>query len=95
MAEDFKDFDAAVDEVEDRYKKFQYGGETFEANLNVAAGDLLRWMEHGGSTESIPALLKVFFTEDDYDRLLDVDAPWSKMEDLMIWLVAELGTEKN
>lgn len=95
MAEDFKDFDAAIGEVEDRYEKFQYGGETFEVNLNVSAGPLLRWMEVGGGAQSVPALLQVFFSEEDYDRLLAIEAPWAEMELLMLWLVEELGTAKN
>jgi hypothetical protein len=93
MAEDFKDFDAAVAEVEDRYAKFQYGGETFEADLNVSAGALLTWMESGGSAESIPGLLRVFFDQDEYDRLVAIDEPWSKMEQVMLWLVGELSVK--
>ena len=97
MAEEttFKDFDDAVDEVEDRWAEFRFEGEDFKVNLNVEAGPLLRWMESANKVEGIPQLLKTFLDEDDYERLLSTGAKWPKMESLVTWLAEELGDSGN
>lgn len=91
----FKDFDQAVSEIEDRFVKFQFAGEAFEINLNVPAGKILKWMEHGNRLEAIPALLRTFLSNEDYDRLIGTNANWAKMEALVTWLAEELGGQGN
>ena len=95
MADGFKNFDDAVIEVEDRKTKFTFEGETYEVSLNVKAGPLLRWMESASRVEGIPKLLKLFLGDEDYERILDSDAEWAKLEALVLWLAQELGDSGN
>lgn len=89
----FWDFDDAEGEVAgDRWADVQFGGEHFKINLNVDGGSILRWMRLGSSSEAIPKLLEIFFPDQsDFERLLDVGAPWAKYEALGLKLVAALS----
>jgi hypothetical protein len=95
MAEGYKNFDDAIAEKEERTTKFTLAGEDFEVNLNVKAGPLLRWMESASRVEGIPKLLQLFLDEEDYQRLLDTDADWDRLEALVVWLAQELGDSGN
>lgn len=93
----FKDFDDAEGEaLEERWADVKFGDEHFKVNLNVDGGNILRWMRKGSSMEGIPLLIEIFFPDkDDYERLLNVRAPWSKYEELGLWLVSELSGESS
>ena len=95
MADGFKNFDDVVDEVEERTTKFTFEGTDYEVELNIDAGPLLRWMESASRVEGIPKLLRLFFDEAEYEKLLDSGAKWSKLERLVLWLAQELGDSGN
>ena len=98
MAEGYKnfdEFDAAEDEVAERTAKFTFQSEDYEVDLNIDAGPLLRWMESASRVEGIPKLLKLFFSEEDYEKILDSGAKWAKLEKLVLWLSQELGDSGN
>lgn len=92
---DFKNFDDAVEEEAERMTKFQFGGEAFEVDLNAKAGDILKWLDSAGTSQAVGNLLRTFLTEEDYERLLQTKASWAKMEQLVLWLVQEMGDTKN
>lgn len=88
----FKDFDQGRAEVEDRWVDVRFGGEDFKVNLNVDGGSILRWMRFGSKVEGVPKLLEIFFPDKaDFERLLDVSAPWEMYEKLGLWLTEELS----
>ena len=92
MADIFKDFDAAVAEVEERTAEFPIGGETFEVNLNIAAGPVLEWMRNSEKTEAVPKLLIMFLGEDDYNRLVaNPNVDWKRMRALVTWFAEEMA----
>lgn len=95
MAEGYKNFDDAVDEVEERHTKFTFEGTDYEVDLNIDAGPLLRWMESASKVEGIPKLMRLFFSEEDYESILDSGVKWSKLERLVLWLAQELGDSGN
>ncbi len=98
MTEDttqFKDFDDAVAEVEERRTSFQFAGEMYEVDLNVDGGSILRWMEHADKIEAIPQLLRTFLGDEDYERITDAGVEWSRYEALVSWLASELGDSGN
>lgn len=107
MSSDFKDFDAAKAEVEDRWTKFQFAGEMYEVNLNVDGGEILTWMEEGSKIQAIPKLLQTFLGMDDYKRIVNSSrvpgepkkdaggVEWSRYEALVEWLAEELAGSGN
>jgi hypothetical protein len=88
----FKDFDDAASEMEDRTVEFVIGGDTFEVNLNVPAGRVLRWMRNSQKTEAVPELLEMFLGEDDFDRLTkNPNISWNQMSALLTWFAEEMA----
>lgn len=85
------DFDAAVAEIEERPYSFLYGGNTYDIDLNVDAGLLLRWMEHADSVKAIPGMLRVFLDDEQFDQITQPGQPWQKMELVVNMLAEELG----
>lgn len=95
MSQGYRNFDEAVRETEDRTTKFTFEGRDFEVNLNVKAGPLLKWMRSASRVEGIPTLLEMFFTPEEFEWMLNSSADWSKMEELMLYLIQELGDSGN
>lgn len=87
----YKNFDEAQREIQDRTTKFTFEGRDFEVNLNVKAGPLLRWMRSASKVENIPGILELFFNEEELEWLLNSDADWPKMEELLVFLSNQLG----
>lgn len=87
------DFDQARNEVEGLEDIiFTIRDEEFKVSMaNVDAGAVLAWMEGGGTITSIPRLLRVFFDEDDYKRLLGTGLKWHEMQRMLVELAMELG----
>lgn len=104
---DFKDFDKAVSEIEDRWTDFQFAGEMYHINLNVDGGEILKWMEEGSKIQAIPKLLQTFLGDKDYERIVNASRvpgepkkeaggiEWSRYESLVEWLAEELGNSGN
>lgn len=95
MNDNFKDYDEAVAESEDRWFEFKFGDEHFKVNLNVDGAVILRWMEDSSSVASIVTLLKQLLGDDDYKRLLGTAQPWVKYEALMGDVFRKLGGPGN
>ena len=66
---EFKDFDAVEYEVFDKKEYFLYEGTYFEADLNVEAGKVLRWMRMGQTIEAVPEMLVLFIGEEQFDAI--------------------------
>ena len=99
MTDTFKDFDAVVREVEDRPVGFKLGGEDWEANLNINAGAMLKWMRSGSRIESIPALLTTLLGEEQYETFEEMlereDIPFETLEEVILWLAEQMGSSGN
>ncbi len=92
----FKNFDdAAAEEIEARVVSFTIGGEDFSCDLNVNAGEILTWMRSGSKIEGVPLILETFLSEEDFERILETKATWAAMEELIKWLMGELGGQGN
>lgn len=95
----YMDFDRADREVESRPVEFKLAGERWEADLNLNAGRLLRWMRQGSRIEAVPTLLEALLGDDQYERFedkLDEERiPFSDLEDLLVWLVKQVGGSGN
>lgn len=95
---DFRDYDEAVAELEDKWFEFRFGGEDFKANLNIDGGLMLRWLERStdrvNGAAALPELLRHVMA-DDYDRLLATKQPWPKYEALMLDVFEHLGGSGN
>ena len=95
---EFRDYDEAVAELEEKWFEFRFGGEDFKANLNIDGGLMLRWMEQSANREdragAIPAMLR-HVLGNDYERLLKTKQPWSKYESLMLDIFTALGGSGN
>jgi hypothetical protein len=91
----FKDYDAAAAEVEDRWQEFKFGGEHFKVNVNVDGSIILNWMENAQAVSSMVTLLKAIMGEDEYKRLLATRQPWAKYEMLLTDLFSLLGGPGN
>ena len=91
---DFKDYDAAEDEVEDAWWQFRFGGEDFKVNLNVDGAAILRWMRNSRNPGAIAVLLQEIMG-DDYDRLLATKQPWKKYEMLLIDVFDVVGAGRG
>ena len=92
MMPEFRDFDAAASEIEKREAIFRMGGEEFKVRLDLPAGKILRWMERGAEgIEQLPTLIRMFLSDEDYERLLDLDVSWAQMQELVDWFIKELA----
>jgi hypothetical protein len=91
----FKDFDQGVEEVEDNWAEFKYGGEEFKVNFNVPAGPILKWMRQGSKLEAIPLLLETLLPIADVERLIGTNANMGQLTELITWLAEELGGQGN
>lgn len=91
----FKDYDAAVAEVEEHVQEFKFGGEHFEVDMNVDGALILRWMENSKDVSSIVRLLKELMGDDNYERLLATGQKWPKYELLLKDLFSILGGSGN
>jgi len=88
---EFKDFDAVEYEVFDKKEYFLYEGEYFEADLNVEAGKVLRWMRMGQTIEAVPEMLVLFVGEEQFEAICDKGAQWPKLQAVVKWLAEKLG----
>jgi hypothetical protein len=90
-----KDYDQAVEEVDDKYYEFLFGGEKFSVRLNLNGGMVLSWMEGATSNRSMVDLLKMIFGDEDYKRLKDTRRPWSQYAMLINDIFEQLGGPGN
>ena len=91
----FKDFDAAQGERVSKPASFLYEGITFDVDLNVNAGKMLLWMRGGQSLEAVPDMLFMVLGEEQFDILVETDADWEKLQQVVVWLAGELGGSGN
>lgn len=91
----FKDYDQAINEVEDKWYEFRFGGEDFKVNLNVDGALVLRWMENSSNMAAIVSLTKELMGEDDYKRLLGTGQSWPKYEMLLTDFFTMIGGPGN
>lgn len=102
MTDSFKDFDAIAAELgeePDRPVTFLLAEQTWEANLTVNAGAMLRWMRTGSKIEGIPALLDALMGEKQVikleDALIEKGLDFSIMEKVILWLAEQMGDSGN
>ena len=102
MTDSFKDFDAIAAELgeePDRPVTFQLADQTWEANLTINAGAMLRWMRTGSKVEGIPALLDALMGEKQVikleDALIEKGLDFSIMEKVILWLAEQMGDSGN
>lgn len=91
---EFKDYDSAVAEIEERWYEFRFGGEDFKANLNIDGGLMLSWLDRSSQVDkaqALPELLRHVLGDGDYDRLIKTRQQWNKYEALMLDIFQELG----
>ncbi len=91
-AVEFYDFDAAMGELEDRPYGFTYGGENYTVDMNVDAGKMLMFFANSGDLKSIPILLRVFLSDEQYDAIAAAGEPFQKLELLIGKFAEELGS---
>ena len=96
----FKDFDAVErEEVTSQPVEFQLAGERWSANLNVNAGYMLRWMRSGSRVEAIPQLLIALLGEKQYEKLeealIESGYPMAVMEEVILWLAEQMGSDSG
>ena len=102
MTDSFKDFDAVAAEKgpqPDRPVTFKLAEQTWEANLTVNAGAMLKWMRTGSKVEGIPALLDALMGEKQVialeKALQKEDVDFSVMEGVILWLAEQMGDSGN
>lgn len=92
VAVEFYDFDKAMGELEERPYGFTYGGEDYTVDMNVDAGKMLVFFENSGDLKSIPTLLKVFLSDEQYAAIAGAGEPFQKLELLIGEFAKELGS---
>ena len=92
----FKDFDEAVKEEDDAKITFKVAGETFSCPAQLPAKVVLMQLkmqnEEGGiDQKDIGEWLRSIIGEETFDKLIDLDIPWTTLEKLLGWLLVQYG----
>lgn len=94
MADNYKDFDAAV--VEDDALEFTMMGKNYTLSAQLPAKVILTQMRHMDETgvvptSVIPEWLEALLGKDILDELLNKGATWPALEELLNWLLTKYG----
>tara|TARA_R100000231_G_C5297811_1_gene156625 strand:+ start:441 stop:797 length:357 start_codon:yes stop_codon:yes gene_type:complete len=92
----YKDFDEAVKEDNDVQITFKVAGETFSCPAQLPAKVVLMQLkmqnEEGGiDQKDIGEWLRSIIGEETFDKLIDLDIPWTTLEKLLGWLLVQYG----
>lgn len=94
VADNYKDFDAAV--VEDDALEFTMMGKNYTLSAQLPAKVILTQMRHMDETgvvptSVIPEWLEALLGKDILDELLNKGATWPALEELLNWLLTKYG----
>jgi hypothetical protein len=92
----YKDFDAALDEAENKAIEFKISGTDYELPGQLPARVVLtqmRFMDESGGLpqNSLPEWLESLVGKDNLDDMLDKGATWNQLDELLQWLLTEYG----
>jgi hypothetical protein len=92
----YKNFDSAVDEADENKITFTVAGKEYKVPAQLPAKVILtqlRLANDNGEvgTKNIGEWLKALLGDEIYDELLDSGITWTKLEELLTWLLEEYG----
>jgi hypothetical protein len=100
VADNFKDFDLAQEEAEEKAIKVKLGGEEYTFPHALPARTVLaqmRWMDETGSipTQVIPEWLASIIGQEVLDEMLENGATWNQLEELLTWLLEKYNLQQG
>ena len=96
----YKNFDEAVNEADDAKDYFQGSWEEYNVPAQLPAKVILTQLRLANDmgevgTKNIGEWLKALLGDEIYDELLDSGITWTKLEELLTWLLEEYGILPN
>lgn len=92
----YKNFDSAVNEADDAKLTFKVAGKEYSVPAQLPAKVILTQLRLANDmgevgTKNIGEWLKALLGDEIYDDLLNSGITWTKLEELLTWLLEEYG----
>lgn len=96
MADNYKDFDESLSEVQEEELEFQMMGKKYSLPGQIPARVILtqmRFMDETGvvPTSVIPEWLDALLGKQVMEELIESGATWPQLEELLTWLLDKYG----
>ena len=96
MADNYKDFDASVEEEDNNKLEFTMVGNTYTLPAQIPARVVLtqmRYMDETGvvPTSVIPEWLESLLGKKVLEEIIEVGATWNQLEGLLNWMLDKYG----
>ncbi len=100
MADNYKDFDAALENTADESLDFTMMGKSYSLPSQIPARVVLtqmRFMDESGvvPTSVIPEWLESLLGKEVLDELIQAGATWPQLEELLTWLLEKYGISQE